>query len=325
MEDSKRNLANSELGDILGPGILALKPEEPQNFVELAKPEPFNPESTGTMVNNFHVNLNMEKWHNQNNTERVVNDAVKNSIPSMGGSPEETKKDSLPTSPISYETPSKDNPPVLNNLENDEGRQQQELELMSTSGNPSPILDLAGLDSFEMPEMGEYNYSMSELTERVPKIKQGHEILKNVIQHSITNQEYLNVTPASSIDQSMYVEQIAGEKNYYSMNNLTVENNTNNHLETVNELSRSKDRQEKIQLQQQVQIIQQMTQQQKIQKEENDDVQEATQVNPKEGAGSVKNNTQMVRSISNMNPVPSTINTFIHKMNSPPRWRTVLG
>lgn len=322
MED-KRKQANEELRDTFGAGLLALKPEEPQNFVELPKPEETTQQAQGNVLNNFNVNVNVQGG-SQGNAAKIASEAINKALPTGSEKPEDVKKNSQESLIANSAENSKNKSLVLPSLQ--ETKQEQDyIEIPDSIGPTIPALDLAGLGLFDSGDAAEYDYSTSRLKEENAATKMTYQILKNVTQHSMQSQSSIEISPSSNIDTTMIVEEIAGARKFLSVSQLNVENNTNQNIQTVNELSRQKQNDDRMMTQQTNKSIKTLTKQNSEQVEQEDDIQEATSVSRKEGNGAVATNFEKPKKMPHLNPYPSTIDMFKAKANSPPFWRTVYG
>lgn len=322
--DDKRKLANQELEDTFGVGVLALKPEEPQNFVELPKLEDAAAAQSGNVTNNFNVNVNVS-GKDQTTVKQVASNAVQKALPTGAETPETVKKNSPASSPGSSSKNSGKNNPVLNNLKEQE-EEQEYIEIPQSIGPTVPALELAGLGMFDTGDRTDYEYSTSRLKEENPAAKMAYAILKNVVQHSLQNQSSIEISPQSVIDQSVIVQEIAGARQYSTVENLTIQNNTNSTIQTVNELARQRERQDRMMTEESNRAIQTMAKDRRRQEsQQDDDVREATTLVRKDGAGAAPTNSQKIRQMPHLNPSPSTIEMFNEQMNSPPLWRTIWG
>lgn len=322
--DDKRKLANQELEETFGTGVLALKPQEPQNFVELPKPEELAASQSGNVTNNFNVSVNVT-GKSQQNTRQIASDAVQKALPTANESPEEVKKNSQGSSPGSFRGSLAKNNPVLNNIEVKQ-EEPEYIEIPESIGPTVPALDLAGLSVFDTGDATDYNYSTSRMKEEDASVKMSYSVLRNVINQSMQNQSIIEISPQSSIDQSMVVQEIAGERYTSTIEQLNIQNNTNQNFQTVNELARQRERQDRMMTEESNRAIQTMAKDRSRQtSEQEDDVQEATTLQRKDGAGPVSKTSQQLRKMPHLNPTPSTIPMFTAQMNSPPNWRTVYG
>jgi hypothetical protein len=324
MED-KRQLANDELKPTMDGGILALSPVSSENYVELPPTAPIESEQVGTVVNNFNVNLNVSG--KTNSTVREVTNTLQNALPAVSQSPDVKKNSTEISAPNSIEVEPSRVSTELKALTNSEEAIPDNLEIFQLAEegiDPTPALDLAGLDIFDVPDYAKYEYSISNTKEQDPKLKQSYEILKNVTEHSISSQsEPLNTSPYSSIDASMYVDQFNTNKSY-SIQNLQVENSFNSPVENANEAVRRRDRMETAQSVQTERTVNQIQRDAQSTNQELGDIEEATLVSSKSGL-TPPSTPKLARTTKNINSTPSTISMFTNKMSSPPIWRTALG
>jgi len=325
MED-KRALANQELSDTFGGGILSLSPEEPKNFVELQPQEEKDiSNTTPSMLNNFNVNVNINGSSNNNTTiiEKTASEAVKKALPTTAETPEEIKKN------LSVPSTEKFDLSLKNLVESDYS------DIMypgfTPTFNPSnygisvPSLNYSGVDMFELPEMSTYEYSNADIKENNPNVQRTFGILKNIIHHSLTTQEITNLSPSSMIDQSSYVQEIMGERRYFNTERINVQNNQITNMDAVNELTKEKQKQENLREEQTNKMLKEITKNSKRNIEENIDNQGGTSIQEKNGAPINNSPQKRDRAMSHLNPTPTTIDMFFAKMNSPPSWRTTWG
>lgn len=322
MED-KRTLANQELGDTFGTGVLALKPEDAQNFVELPRPDDATQAQSGTVTNNFNVNVNVD-GKSQENPRQVVSTAFKKALNSQPKSPEELKKNSAGSSPLSFQG-------ILDNIKtflnlSSESEEPNYFEIPESIGPTIPAFELAALDVFDTGDMSKYEYSTSSLKEDNSKIKMSHSILKNIVYHSLEEQNDIQISPQTSIDNSMVVNEIAGARHFSTITELNVEKNNNQTIQTVNELAKQKEKQDRMMTIDNNRAIQTLAKRKELDSNKVDeDIIEATTIGSKSGAGAPNYFTEKNTQLRHLNPVDSTISMFSEEMNSPPWWRTVLG
>lgn len=321
MED-KRKLANQELEETFGMGILALKPEEPQNFVELSKVDDTALNEPTTMLNNFNVNVNVS-GATTTNVERLANEAVKNALPSTRETPEEIKKNSQGVSTGNSQGNSI-NESVLRSLE----REQREYSEIPQRVAPSiPSFNLTTLGIFDTSDdVSDYTYSTSRNKEENPAVKHTYQVLSNVIKHSLENKTPIEVSPQSVIDNSMIVQEIANERYYEAIHNLNVEKNINENYQSVNFQEDERKRQDRMATIDNDKTIQTLANKSDLLKSvEEDDVAEATSVGVGNTMKVMNPYSEKPRELRHINRKHSTIGTTISKINSPPWWRTVLG
>ena len=77
----KRQLANQELSNTVGSGILSMVPAQSENFVELPKSDGVETLASGNVVNNYNMNV-------------TVNGTVEKALPNMTAMPDAVKKNS---------------------------------------------------------------------------------------------------------------------------------------------------------------------------------------------------------------------------------------
>jgi hypothetical protein len=295
----KRQLANQELSNTVGSGVLSMVPTQSENFVELPKSDGVETPGSGNVVNNYNMNV-------------TVNGAVEKALPTMTAMPDAVKKNSSE---------------VFQNLTNDNGPVQlEQIRDLYADGNSSPMLQLAGLDQPDDPELSYYSYTTSPLKESSDKIAREYQILQNVIRNSVSNQTITNTSPYSYIDTSFSVQQTMNGRQIQNIENLNIENNTTNNLEVANEMSRRQNRIERHEQEEVSRSVKQLNQTRVPEEIAKADDLEASVVIPKEGAGSIGRSTSHKhREMQHLNPTSSTIEMFMDKMNSPPIWRTVQG
>lgn len=295
---SKREIANQELNQTLGTGVVSIAPPPIPNFNELQKTE--NGGSGVGTVNNF------------NTTNVTVNSAGK-ALPTTSSTPDQIKKNSYQPLP---------------NLTDDKSPNHFErMKKTYIDQSPIPMLTLAGLGNFKNPDVAEYTFSESSMKQSNGKFAKQLEILHNITKQSFSDQNIEISTPYSYHDNSTMVNKTMNQRQEYNIENLTIANNVNNNMEIVNELARQRERSEQRRTENIERAVDQAAQTQ-VPKEiaDADDI-EASTMAIKDGAGSspLANRSMKPRKISNLNPTNSTIGLFIDKMNSPPSWRTVLG
>lgn len=324
MED-KRQLANEELGETFGLGVLALKPEEPKNFVELPKPEDISQGQSGTVMNNFNVNVNVSGKSNTD-AKRVASEAIKQALPTTNEKPEEVKKNSQKSSTTNSRGNSRDEPVLKNYSKEEEDKKAPFIDISESIAPTIAALDLAGLGMFITGDMTEYEYSSSRHKEENAQAKRAYSILKNLIHNSLQYQNTIEISPQSAIEHSTVMQEIAGQRHFETVNYLNVEKNINENYSTVNNLAAQKERQDRMMTIDNNRAIQTMAQnRQERPSREQKDIQEATTIVTKGGAGAPQIHSQAPRKLQHLNPTPSTIGAFTSEMNSPPWWRTILG
>lgn len=315
--DDKRQLANEQLQETLDSGILSLAGPQPQNFVEL-------PESSqaavsaegGNVTNNFNVSVNVNGGSSKS-IQSATSSAIQNAIPNMSGSADEIKKNSS-----------------LDFL----GNSEEESNFLDVNYGEVPDLGVSNasdmlylnLTEFQTPEVAHYTYSTSTMKENNNKINNEYEVLKNVIYSSTENQNITNVSPYSATDASFYIDQSMDTNRIETINRLTVDGGDN--YEMMQETSKRRDRlqqQNMTELNKTLRNVQDIS---NLNESEIDDVQEATTIGRKYGAGvagaspfqnqsMVSKPPEHINTAAPLNDIP----TFIEKMNRPPIWRSVLG
>lgn len=297
-QPSKREIANEELNQTLGAGVVSIAPQPIPNYYELHKEEHGRP-GVGT-INNF------------NTTNVTVNSAGK-VLPTTTATPDQIKKNSVQQLP---------------NLTDEKSPNHFErMKETYVQQSPTPMLQLAGLGNLQSSDMSEYTYSDSPMKQSNGKFAKQLEILKNITKQSITNQQIQVATPYSYHDNSTMVNQTMDGRQEYNIENLSISNNVNNSMEIVNELARQREKSERRRTETMERAVNQAEQSQVPKEIADEDDIEASSMQPKDGAGSspLANRNLKPRHISNLNPTKGTIDIFIDKMNSPPIWRTVLG
>jgi len=297
-QQSKRDIANSELDTTLGTGVVSIAPPPIPNYNEL---QSTNSGGSGTgTVNNF------------NTTNVTVNSAGK-ALPTTTNVPDQIKKNS-------YQ-------PLPNLTDEKSPNHFERMKQTYVDQSRTPMLQLAGLGNFHDPDISDYTFSESSMKQSNGKFAKQLEILHNITKQSFSNQDIQVTSPYSYHDNSTMVNNTMNGRQEYNIENLSISNNVNNNMEIVNELARQRERSERKTNENIQRAVDQATQSQVPKDIEDADDIEASSMQPKEGAGlsPLANRNFKPRQVSNLNPTMSTIGLFIDKMNSPPSWRTVLG
>ena len=150
------------------------------------------------------------------------------------------------------------------------------------SQTPSiPILNIAK-QTIPETEASWYSYSDSSIKKNDPKTAREYSVLKNIIYNSFPElNNSVAISPHSTHDNSLYVQNVMGERIIQQMQNLKVENNLQNNLELANQISRQRERQTA----RQDNLLDKLSNQTTNQEENNitkKDIAEATILSPKE-------------------------------------------
>lgn len=331
MED-KRKLANQELEETLSSGILSVLPESQGNFDTLPNVPQTEDMMAQNVTNTFNVNVNVSGG-GQSQIERATNRTMQNMLPNLTGSADEIKKNSSlilvdnsreisgTTETNNFEVASQE--VLMNNLTpNNYSNETINQTNVYNTASEMPLFNFAK-DSMDAENLvGKYTYSNSSLKEDNQKIAKDYQILKNITYNSF-NDEMITTTisPYSAHDNSLYVENVMGERVIQNLENLTVENNTENNLEIANQISREMQSQQRSRND----LISQLTDNAQDEDFASADIQEATEVSPKIGVGAPVIGSNKNTNPSNIRGSLTNLPTIIQKMNSPPMWRTVLG
>lgn len=335
MED-KRQLANSELEATLNSGILSVVPQSQSNFESL----PIAPQSDNisgqNIMNNFNVNVNVSGG-GQSQMERAANQTMQRMLPNLVGSPEEIKKNSslilVDNSSKTSEATETNNFEVvqqevlLNNLTPNNYFEETTNQTNVYNQGPSiPLFDFARESMGSEDLVGKYTYTDSLLKKNNSKIARDYEILKNITYNSFSDQSTsTTVLPYSAYDNSLYVENVMGERTVQTLEKLSVENNTENNLEIADHISRERERYHRSENDLIADITRNSRNSQQLSELSQTDIAEAASVTPKEGVGSPEINRSRQESATNINGSLKDRPVFITKMSSPPKWRTALG
>lgn len=321
MED-KRKIANEELHETLNSGILSFAATPSQNFVEL--PETSRDENAlqgGSVTNNYNVNVNMSGGGDARSIQQAANSAMQNALPNLTGSPDEVKKNSS----IDFQSNFEKDPGIFNNL----------IQVYDQESKSPSDMVFSKLAEFENPEVSHYSYSTSTHKQNNAKINNQYEVLKNVIYSSSDKQNTLNVSPYNATDTSFYIDRTINGNSTETITQLSIENNnqlsidktsTNTNIEVLRELSRTRERTQDKEMKQLNKTVRNVQDISDLNENEIDDIQEATSITPKDGAGPT--NSQSLSESNSPNHFNASLNdppTFIDKMNRPPIWRSVLG
>jgi hypothetical protein len=237
---------------------------------------------------------------------------MQNALPTLTGSADEVKKNSS----IDFQSSYEEEPRIFDNL----------IELYQQENKSPSDMMYSKLSELETAEVAHYSYSTSSLKENNVKINNQYEVLKNVIYSSTENQNIMNVSPYSATDASFYIDRTLSGKQTEMINELNIENSTNNNFEVLSELSRRRERmqdQEMVQLNKTVRNVQDISE---LNENEIDDVKEATTITRKGGAGPTQTKSlSMSNRPHHFNTTLNETPVFIDKMNRPPIWRSALG
>lgn len=335
MED-KRQLANSELEATLNSGILSVVPQSQANFESL----PAAPQSDGVagqnIMNTFNVNVNVAGG-GQPQMERAANQTMQRMLPNLVGSPEEIKKNSSlilvdNSREISGATETNNFQVVqqevlMNNLTPNNYSEEVINQTNVYDQSPSiPLFDFARESMSSEELLGRYTYSDSSIKKNNPKVARDYEILKNITYNSFTDQSTSQtLSPYSAYDNSVYVENVMGERMVQTLEKLSVENNTENNLEIADQISRERERYHRSENDLIADMTRNSRNSQQLSELSQTDIAEAVSITPKEGVGSPEINRSRQESAKNINGSFKDRPMFITKMSSPPKWRTALG
>lgn len=336
----KRTMANSELKDSMGSGVLSLVNPPSSPFADIPTPTETKVNDTESVLNNFNVNVNINGGNqNPRAVASAANTAMKNALPTLTGAPAEVKKNS--STPLQNNSR---NTSIQNNITQNTTQvlpammppQSEDNWLVSLGKSLAPsvegILGSIGidigrdetLDAKVAQEQTTRDKIAQDTYTRLTTQMREKEVLHNIVENSIV-EPTTNISPISQYNNSVYVENITNEENVRQIQNLNVQNTSTNHniaqqIQSQNDTFRRN----------QDELINKIAQETET-KEKTDslgmtDTQEATGTTPKEGVGPTppnptSNNPGKVKLTDSLVSTPM----FITKMNSPPSWRTVLG
>lgn len=321
MED-KRKIANEELSPVLDSGLVQIDTPQPSNFVDL-QPEPASvAEQTGTVLNNFNVNVNVTEPTNY--VERQLTTTINKALPTVSQVPSEIKKNSPPLSVEQSETDAG----IANKAiqtENETPNINTILNEFYTEPTQIPLsVDLMQLQNDMESDVSVYDYTSSPLMNKDSKFKSESEELRQSIQNTLSVNNETIVSPPLSVDVSNYSDN--SYSSFETMENIQL-NQTANPIDIVNDLANKRERQ-RIELQETAErSAQQKTINDNVADDGFDNYQSEMNLSRmNEGAGPENRKfLQTSRTFNHINPSSNTIELTESKMNRPPVWRSVLG
>lgn len=317
----KRKTVNAELQNSFDGNLVTLAKNDSTNFVELPKAENQNESQSGTVMNNFNVNVNVGSAQSTSPTVQKTNatQIVNNVLSSGVKSADDLKKNYTTSSPQNGGT----------NVSFMEGENKIQLvENVINSGPTQPILDIRGIEYFSPDKPSDYSYSESPKKSENVNLKRNYDILHFLTKGGLSDYQEMSSVPQTVLNTEFSANLKENNFNYFEKTNVNVQQNNKTLHESASQISQEHERKTQMREKERDQALTELSSKQ-TKRQENQ--QEFAEI--KDGQSLIGNslpaaqplNTSGARNFNNMTSRSTTIDLFIDKMNSPPIWRTVLG
>jgi len=317
----KRSTVNTELQNSFDGNLVTLAGNNASNLVELPKAEEQIEAQSGTVMNNFNVNVNVTGSPGSSTTVQKTNatQIVNNALASGAKSPEELKKNSSTDSKQSGGT----------DVSFMEGSSKIQLvENTINSGPSQPILDIRGIEYFSADRPSDYGYSEAPIKSQNNDLKRSYDILHFLTKGGISDHQEMSSVPKTVLNTEFSANLKESNFNYFESSNVNVQQNNKTLHESASQISQENDRKNQNREREREESLNELASRQNKRQENQQEFAEI-----KDGQDLVGNtitgaktlNTSGAKDFNNLTSRSTTIDLFIDKMNSPPIWRTVLG